>query len=184
MTEISLNILDVVENSTRAGATLVEIVIDVNVNQNYMKVLIRDNGCGMDKDQLSKVEDPFYTTRTTRRVGLGIPFFKMAALSTGGDFEIVSELNKGTTVRAKFELNHIDRMPLGDINGTIHTLICFHPQTDFCYKYRYNKKEFKLDTREMREILGEIDLSEPEVSRFIREFLEENKNEVDGGAII
>lgn len=183
MTEISLNILDVAENSTRAEASLVEITVDADVRQNRLKVIIRDDGCGMDQEQLARVEDPFFTTRTTRKVGLGIPFFKMAALSAGGNFEIVSEVNKGTTVRAEFELDNIDRMPLGDINGTIHTLICFHPETDFCYTYRYDAKEFVLDTRQMREILGGIPLNVPEVSEYIREYLEENKKEVDGGAI-
>ena len=106
-----------------------------------MIIVIKDDGCGMSPEQTSRVEDPFFTTRTTRKVGLGIPFFKMAALGTGGDFSITSRVNEGTLVQAEFVLDHIDRMPLGDISGTIYTLIHFHPDTDFCYRYRYNDRE-------------------------------------------
>lgn len=184
MTEISLNILDVAENSIRAQASLIEITVDADCEKNRLTVLIKDNGCGMSPEQLEKVTDPFFTTRTTRKVGLGIPFFKMAALSADGDFEIVSKVGEGTQVRAEFELDHIDRMPLGDMNGTIYTLIHFNPNIDFCYVYRYNGREFVLDTRQMREILGGVPLNVPEVSEYIREYLEENKRDVDGGAII
>ena len=184
MTEISLNILDVAENSIRAKADLIEIVIEVDILADRLIVLIKDNGCGMSPEQVEQVTDPFFTTRTTRKVGLGIPFFKMAALSADGDFEIVSKEGEGTLVRAEFRLNHIDRMPLGDISGTIYTLIHFNQDIDFCYVYRYDSREFVLDTRQMREILGGIALDTPEVSEYIREYLEENKRDVDGGAII
>lgn len=183
MTEISLNVLDVAENSIRADASLVEICINANREKNRLTVVIRDDGCGMNEEQLAKVEDPFFTTRTTRKVGLGIPFFKMAALSTGGDFRISSEVGKGTEVRAEFVLDHIDRMPLGDINGTIYTLVEFNLTVDFIYMYRYDDREFILDTRQMRQILGDIPFDVPEVAAYIREYLEENKRDVDGGAI-
>lgn len=184
MTEISLNILDIAQNSIRAEATLVEILAEVDSKENRLTLVVRDNGCGMSEEQLVHVEDPFFTTRSTRKVGLGIPFFKMAALGTGGTFHISSEIGKGTEVCAVFVLNHIDRMPLGDMNGTIETLIQFNPTIDFVYTYRYDAQAFCLDTRQMREILGEIPLNTPEVSAYIREYLEENKREVDGGAIV
>ena len=117
-------------------------------------------------------------------MGLGVPFFKMAALSADGDFCIDSKVGEGTRVQAEFRLNHIDRMPLGDISGTIYTLIHFHPEVDFCYTYRYDDREFVLDTRQMKEILGGIPLDTPEVAEYIREYLTENKTDVDGGAII
>ena len=131
MTEISLNILDVAENSIRAKASLIEIVVEADISENRLIVMIKDNGCGMSPEQVEQVTDPFFTTRKTRKVGLGIPFFKMAALSVDGDFKIVSQEGEGTLVRAEFRLNHIDRMPLGDINGTIYTLIHFNPDIDF-----------------------------------------------------
>ena len=200
MTEISLNVLDVSENSTRAGASLVTILVTADTSADKLTIVIADNGCGMTPEQAAHVTDPFFTTRTTRKVGLGIPFFKYAAESTGGSFpiesgrrvmdrlshtiEIESEPGRGTTVTAVFGLSHIDRMPLGNMNATIHNLIVYHPDTDFLYTYTYNDASFTLDTREMREILGGIPLNTPEVSAYIMEYLKENQQETDGGALI
>lgn len=182
MPEISLNILDVAENSVRARASLIEITVSVQPKEDRLSVTISDNGCGMTADQVKRAQDPFFTTRTTRIVGLGLPFFKQAAECTGGSFRIDSEKGKGTTVKAVFILSHIDRMPLGDISSTIHTLIVFNEQIDFKYVYEYDDKSFSLDTREMREMLGdEISFMEPEVSLFIWEYLDNNKQEADGG---
>lgn len=181
MTEISLNILDVAENSTRACATLVEITVEADTAKDTLSVRIKDNGKGMTPEQVAAVEDPFFTTRTTRKVGLGVPFFKQAALLTGGSFSIESTPGAGTCTSAVFVLSHIDRMPLGDITSTIHTLVTFHTQTDFVYTYRYDQKSFTLDTREMKEILGDIPFDVPEISTYIKEYLTENKLEVDGG---
>ena len=158
MTEISLNVLDVAENSTRAGASLVTIEVNVSHADDTLTVIIK--------------------------VGLGVPFFKLAAESSGGHFHIESEPGVGTTVTAFFGLSHIDRMPLGDISSTIHNLIVYHPDTDFIYIYRYDGASFTLDTREMREILGGIPLDTPEVSSYILEYLTENKQETDHGAVI
>lgn len=182
MTELSLNILDVAENSIRADAALVEIEVAVDTLKDTLSIIIKDNGKGMSKEQISQVEDPFYTTRTTRKVGLGVPFFKQAALGTGGTFSIESQLGAGTCVKAVFIFSHIDRMPLGDITSTIHTLITYNTETDFLYKYIYNDKSFTLDTREFKEILGGVPLNIPEVSSYVKEYLTENKAEVDGNA--
>lgn len=184
MTEISLNILDIAENSTRAGASLVTITVSVDTSADKLTVTVKDNGCGMTEEEVSQVTDPFFTTRKTRKAGLGIPFFKYAAESTGGSFSIESEPGIGTAVTAVFGLSHIDRMPLGDMNSTIETLITCHPVTDFLYIYRYDKASFELDTRDFREILGDIPFDTPEVSAYIKEFLSENKLETDGGAAI
>lgn len=183
MPEISLNILDVAENSTRAGASLVEITVDADPEADRLTVTIADNGCGMTEEQVARVTDPFFTSRTTRKVGLGVPFFKYAAESTGGTFTITSQTGVGTTVIAVFVLSHIDRMPLGDITSTIHTLIVYHPETDFLYRYVYNGASFTLDTREFREVLGDVPFDTPEISEYIREYLAENKQETDGGVI-
>lgn len=182
MTEISLNILDVAENSTKAGATLVTITVDADIDADRLTVIIEDNGCGMSAEQVSRVTDPFFTSRTTRKVGLGVPFFKYAAESTGGSFTITSKVGVGTTVTAVFVLSHIDRMPLGDISTTIHTLIVYHPGTEFVYHYRYKENSFTLDTREFREITGDVPFDTPEISSYILEYLQENKLETDGGA--
>lgn len=180
-----MNILDVAENSVRAKARLIEITVSVRPDNNKLVVVIKDDGCGMDKEQVQQVQDPFFTTRKTRRVGLGVPFFKQAAESTGGTFRIDSEKGKGTIVEAVFILSHIDRMPLGDITSTIHTLIVFNEAVEFVYTYQYGVKQFRLDTREMREIIGDgVSFAEKEISEFIKEFLAVNKEETDGGANI
>lgn len=184
MTEISLNILDVAENSVRAHASLIEITVAANTQSDTLTVMIKDNGCGMTKEQAENAADPFFTTRTTRKVGLGIPFFKYAAESTGGSFTIDSTPGAGTTVTAVFGLSHIDRMPLGDMTSTIHTLIVYHQQIDFLYTYCMDERSFTLDTREFRQILGDVTFDQPEVSSYIREYLEENKSEADKGASI
>lgn len=181
MTELSLHVLDVANNSIRANANLIEIKIIIHRKADLLKIKISDNGCGMDKEQLSKVEDPFFTTRTTRGVGLGIPFFKQAAISCGGNFKIESLPKCGTKVVATFSLSHIDRMPLGDINSTIHTLITLNPTVDFIYYYEFDHRSFQLDTREFRDILGNIPLNTPEVSTYIKEYLKEKQREVDDG---
>lgn len=183
MTEISLNVLDVAENSAKAKASLVTITIAADTEKDLLTIVIEDNGCGMTPEQVSQVTDPFFTSRTTRKVGLGVPFFKYAAESTGGSFTIESQTGRGTTVTAVFVLSHIDRMPLGDINSTIHTLIVYHPDIDFIYTYRYNHKVFTLDTRQFREILGDVPFDTPEISDYIMEYLTENKLETDGGIL-
>ena len=180
--ELSLNILDIAENSIRANASLIEISILVDTKKDILSISIHDNGCGMSKEQIKNVEDPFFTTRTTRKVGLGIPFFKQAALGTNGTFYINSKINEGTLVTATFTLSHIDRMPLGDITSTIHTLVTFNTKTDFLYTYTYNKESFSLDTREFKKILDGVSINTPEVSAYIKEYLIENKQEVDHGA--
>lgn len=184
MTEISLNVLDVAQNSVRAKASLVEISVEADINADTLTIVIKDNGCGMTEEQVHNVTDPFYTTRTTRKVGLGVPFFKMAAESSGGSFSITSEVGKGTTVTAVFGLSDIDRMPLGDMTSTMHTLITMNDGMDFLYTYKVNERQFILDTREFREILGGVPLNTPEVSTYIKEYLTENKKETDNGIIL
>ena len=183
MRELALNILDIAENSLAAGAKLIGISLTADFDEDRMEIGITDDGCGMDKDTLARVTDPFTTSRTTRSVGMGLPLFKFSAESAGGRFHIESEKGKGTSVTAEYRISHIDRMPLGDISASVYTLIAFHEDIDFRYTYICGEKSFSLDTREMRAMLGEgISFSEPEVSAFIKEYLEENKRETDGGA--
>ncbi len=184
MTEIALNVLDVAENSVRAGASLIQIGVLVDTARDDMLIYIEDNGCGMTKEQVAQVEDPFFTTRKTRKVGLGIPFFKYAAQCTGGDFTITSQVGSGTRVEARFVLSHIDRMPLGDMCGTMHTLITFNTEIDFIYIYTIDERSFTLDTREFKDILEGVPLNSPEVSQYIEEYLMENTAEVDQGIVL
>ncbi|MBR4342926.1 MAG: ATP-binding protein [Lachnospiraceae bacterium] len=182
MPEISLNILDVAQNSVKAGASLVTLECLIDTKADTLTVIIDDDGCGMSKEQVEAVTDPFFTTRTTRKVGLGVPFFKMAAESTGGSFEILSEQGKGTKVTSVFVLSSIDRMPLGDMVSTVHMLITQNGKMDLVYRYNVDGTEFMLDTREMRAVLGDdVSFMEPEVSEYIREYLKENTAEVNNG---
>ncbi len=179
--EISLNILDVANNSIRAVADPVEIQIRICNAKNILTVRITDNGCGMTDEQVSRVEDPFFTTRNTRAVGLGIPFLKQAAELTGGSMWIESNPHMGTTIFTSFGLFHIDRMPIGDISSTIYTLILANQEIDFLYIYECDGKEYQLDTRSFRQVLGDVRFDTPEVAGFIRNYLCENQREVDGG---
>ncbi|MBN7772073.1 ATP-binding protein [Clostridium aminobutyricum] len=179
MTEISLNILDIAENSIRAEASLIQIKVAADGEEDTLTVEINDNGKGMNEEQVNQCMDPFFTTRNTRKVGLGISFFKMAAIATGGSFEISSTEGTGTDVKAVFKLSHIDRMPLGDINSTIYTLIAFNTNIDFIFTYSYDERQFILDTREFKEILEGIPLNSSDVLKYLKEYLDENKLEVD-----
>lgn len=185
MTELSLNVLDIAQNSVKAGASIIRIGVEAYSEFDIMILSIEDNGCGMDEDTLAKVTDPFSTSRTTRKVGLGVPFFKQAAEQSGGAFSIKSAPGKGTTVLASFSLSHIDRMPLGDMTATVLALVTANPHIDFIHTYSVNDRSFVFSTFDIREILGpDVPLNVPEVEAFIREFLTENKKEADGGLII
>lgn len=167
--DLSQHILDIAENSVTAEATLVHIDIDENPGDDCLTIVVQDNGRGMDADMLERIADPWVTTRTTRKVGLGIPFLKQTGEMCGGSFEIVSAVGQGTTTRATLQLSHIDRPPLGDLTGTLLCIIVGSPQVDLLYEHRVADKVFVLDTREFREILGpELSLSDPEILTFIR----------------
>lgn len=178
LTEISLNILDIAQNSISADASLISISVETVSRERLLKVRITDDGRGMTKEVVDSVTDPFYTTRTTRSVGLGVPFFKQAAECTGGDFELKSEPGVGTDILAVFHTDHIDCMPLGDVNATIHSLITMNPEIDFFYERKVDEKSFVLDTREVREMLGGIPFDVPDVSIFLKNYLEENEAEI------
>ena len=175
MREISLHILDIVQNSITAGASLVSIFITEDSEKNLFSVLIEDNGKGMDDELLKNVIDPFTTSRTTRKVGLGIPLFKMAAESTGGSFKIESEPGRGTKVYTDFVLNSIDRQPLGDIAGTMLGLFSSYEGIDFLYRHKIGDKVFEADTREFKKILGDISFSELSVYEWLKEYLGEGE---------
>lgn len=178
MQELSLNILDIAQNSVAANATLVEISIDINTQTKRLVISVADNGKGMSEETVKNVTDPFYTTRKTRKVGLGLPFFKMAAEATGGSMTVQSAVGKGTTVTAVFTLGHIDLAPLGDVSGTIAALIQCNPDIDFVYRASADGEAFCLDTREVREILGEVSLDSPDVALFLRHYLSENQDNI------
>ena len=178
MKELSLNVLDITMNSVKAKATLINI--HITEDDELLKLEIIDNGCGMSAEFLRGVIDPFCTTRTTRKVGLGIPLLKLAAEQTGGEVTITSKheaeypLDHGTHVTATFYKKHIDFTPMGDIISTVTTLIQGSPDVDFEFRHTSNTFDVSLDTREVREVLGpEIPLSEPEILSWIADNLSE-----------
>ena len=174
MRELSLNVLDIVQNSITAKASLIEIELIEDINDDILKINIFDNGKGMTEEQITSVTDPFYTTRTTRKIGLGIPLFKMAAEMSGGTFKIESTVGVGTKIYTSYIHSSIDRMPVGNINETVSMLIRMNPDIDFIYTHSYNEKSYSIDTRELRAQLDDIPLDTPDVIDWINEYLTEN----------
>lgn len=181
MKELSLHILDIVQNSIVADATLVEVNIYENTNEDVLLFSIIDNGKGMDEELVQKVTDPFITSRTTRKVGLGIPLLKAAAEAALGNLSIFSKVGEGTTIKATFVHSHIDRQPLGDIGSTMVGLISSNPNIDFLYKHNYNGNEFFVDTKELKAILDGVSLSEPSVAAWLFEYFNEGIENLYGG---
>lgn len=181
MRELSLNVLDIAQNSITAGAALIRMEVLENTANHTLKIGIYDDGCGMTEEQVKSVLDPFYTTRTTRKVGMGVPLFKMAAEQTGGSFTITSKVGIGTNVQAVFKTDSVDFTPLGDMASTVVTLISMNTDREFLYRRKADEKEFVLDTAEIREILGGVPLSEPAVVQWMRAFINENTEALYGG---
>ena len=186
MRELSLHILDVVQNSLEAGATRIQLLINEDLRADRLTIEVIDNGRGMNQELLRRVLDPFVTTRTTRRVGLGLPLLAAAAERCNGKLEIQSELGKGTTVMVTFQHSHIDRAPLGDMVSTLISILLSNPLVDFEYEHRvgaappneasprFEAREFRFSTREIRAELGDVPLSHTSVIQWLREFLTEN----------
>ncbi len=178
MEELSLHILDIVENSIIAGAKDIKLEIREDLDRDQMSIEIRDNGKGMDKELVEKALDPFFTTRTTRKVGLGLSMFAEATRKSNGSFSIDSAEGKGTTIRATFQHGNIDRQPLGNIVDTMVTLIVGNPEIDFSYYHKKDDLDFSLNTSEIRKALAGVPLDNPEVVVFIRGILEEGLEEI------
>lgn len=172
MKELSLNILDIAQNSISAEAKNITINLDED-ESGILTIRISDDGHGMSEDVLNSVSNPFYTTRTTRKVGLGIPLIKMAAEQTGGRFEIKSALGQGTELIAVFNTRHIDCIPVGDMTATITTLIMGAPDIDFVFSHKSAGSEVRLSTLDMRLELGNVSLADADVIQWVREYLTE-----------
>jgi len=178
MKDLSSHILDIAQNSIRAKASLIKIEIEESAIDNQLKILISDNGTGMSAEQMELAADPFYTSRTTRKVGLGLSLLKQNAEMAGGAFFLESESGKGTTVTATFGLNHIDRPVMGDLVGTLLILICSPGSSDYVFQSQTSSGEFILDTREIRKMLGDVPLNYPDVRKFLMEMLQENLEQI------
>lgn len=173
MKELALHILDISQNSVLAQATLVSLSICESDQENCLSIAIEDNGQGVSKERQEAILDPFVTSRTTRKVGLGLPLFKAAAEQCQGSFKIESALGVGTKIMASFKKDHIDRVPLGNMADTIMTMVMSFGRVDLCYQHRYNEKSFTFDTREVKEVLECDDLNEAEILSWIRATINE-----------
>ncbi len=178
MRELSLHILDIMQNSVAAGAKLIELTLVEDKAANILKFTIKDDGKGMSPEMVKAVVDPFTTSRSTRKVGLGIPLLKLAAENTGGGIELSSQLGVGTVISATFGYSHIDRQPLGDMAETVLGIVTSYEDIDFLYTHKVNGNEFIFDTRQIRKVLGEISFKTPEVTLWLGEFLRENEAEL------
>lgn len=176
MKDLSMHIMDIAQNSVRAEAQLVQIAV-VERGEDLI-IQVEDDGSGMDAQTIEKVTDPFYTSRTTRKVGLGIPFIKQNAEQTDGKLVLKSEVGKGTTLRAIFGRYHIDRPPMGDLPGTIALLISGNADLDFVFSYEKDGENYQLDSREVKEILGDVDIRLPKVASFLKQMIDENLKEI------
>lgn len=181
--DISLHVLDIAQNSIKAGADLILVNIDIQTDKKRMKLEITDNGCGMSSEQLAQAADPFYTSRTTRKVGLGVPFLKQSAECTGGTFSIASKEGQGTRVMAEYHLDHIDCLPLGDITSTFYSLVIMNADLNFIFHYGVDGCVFQFDTAQIRELLGNVSLANNEVAVFVKTYLKENIMETDNGNV-
>lgn len=172
MNNLSFHITDIVANSIRAGAT--QITIAIGTKEGLISIEVKDNGCGMDEETLKRVTNPFYTTRTTRRVGLGLPFLIQNAEQTGGNVVINSIPGKGTEVIARFIAGHIDCPPWGDLPGTIATTLTGNPEVNINFIYHTEQASFAVSSEELKEALDGIPLSLPKVTVWLKEMLREN----------
>ncbi|HQH47377.1 MAG TPA: ATP-binding protein, partial [Candidatus Syntrophosphaera thermopropionivorans] len=179
MQDISLHLLDIIENSVRANAKNIQIRVIKDSNTNYLRLIVSDDGIGMDPDTLVKAQDPFFTSKTERekKVGLGIPLLKQNAELCNGSFLITSEPGKGTVLSAEFQLDHIDRMPLGNLKETLLSAIVGHPEVNFSIILtaldKDKEKSFHFETAPIKEELGDIPLTYPDVIKYLEQSLNE-----------
>ena len=174
MKDLSMHIMDILQNSTRAGATEVTLEVLEDVAADTLTIRFIDNGCGMDAETVQKVINPFFTTRTTRKVGLGLPLLKQNTEQTGGRLDIQSEKGKGTTVTAVFGRTHLDRPPMGDLAGTVVLTASAYPDIRFIFHYHNGETDYVFDTVEVNEALDGISIQEPEVIQYLKEMIQEN----------
>jgi Histidine kinase-, DNA gyrase B-, and HSP90-like ATPase len=177
MKELSLHILDIVQNSLQAEATEIKIFVVEDLIQNIYSIKIVDNGKGIPEEKLSSLLDPFFTTKN-KKTGLGIPLLKQHAEMAGGNLRIESKVGIGTSIIATFQHDNLDRQPMGNIVETITGIIRYNSETKFIYHHQYDEKEFELNTDEIKSELGEIPINSREVINFIEEYMHENLNEI------
>lgn len=177
MVDLAMHMMDIVQNSIRAKSSKIEIDFLEECRKATLTFSVKDNGSGMTPETVAKLEDPFFTSRTTRRVGLGVPFLKMSSEQTGGSLKIESELGVGTTIEAVYKTDNPDCLPLGDLGGYLVLLLIANPEIHFSFRYRIDENEFLLDTLELAE-QGITELSSNEMASAVKEYINENLKEI------
>lgn len=178
MKDLSLHILDIMQNSIRAEATRIELRIEEDTTKNKFIIEIIDNGKGVDEEVRKNITNPFTTTRTLRKVGLGVAFLKQICDECAGDLKIESQKNKGTKVTVTMQHNHIDRLPLGEISKTITTLIMAKPTIHYVYTHKYNGQIFNFDAKQIEDVLDGVAINNLEIIKWIEEYIERNLDEI------
>lgn len=171
MNDLSLHILDISQNSISAGAT--EIFLNIQKENDWLTITIEDNGKGMSADTLAQLYDPFFTSRTTRQVGLGIPLLKDSAEQSGGKVSVSSGIGLGTKVVATFNQTNIDCPPLGNVANAVVLLVSSNPQTEFVFNYLSAENNYIFDTREVKEVLGDMPINIPAIIKYLEEMIDE-----------
>ena len=174
MNDLSMHILDIIQNSLSAGASVIELDVCEDVEHNLLTIAIKDNGKGMTPEQVARVTDPFFTSRTTRKVGMGLPLYRQSAEQSGGALTVESKPGAGTTVTATFGYDHIDRPPLGDLANAVVLMMSANPEHLFKFNYTYNKRSYSIDTQEINEALDGMPIQEVQVIKMIQQIIEEN----------
>ncbi|MBE3589109.1 MAG: ATP-binding protein [Thermoanaerobacteraceae bacterium] len=181
MEELAYHILDIARNSLEAGATAINITVEEDTEQNICRFTVADNGWGMSPQMLRRLEDPFFTTKSGKKVGLGFPLLRAAVEQCGGEMLIESKPGEGTRVCAAFPYNHVDRAPLGDMAQTICTLLAGNSHVDLKYTYIFNGRQVKLETQEIRKRLKNVPLDHPTILLWLRQYLTETTQALHGG---
>lgn len=181
MRELSLHILDLVQNSLEAGASQVDLEIIEDTKMNRMSIRVSDNGCGMDEITQQRVTDPFVTSRTTRKIGLGLPLLDMTTKQCGGSLSISSSIGRGSVVEAVYQLSHLDRPPLGNIADTIQAIIIANSNLHFTYRHVVEDQVFLVESKHIRDVLGDIPLTDPDVITWLRNYITDGVRCLYGG---
>jgi hypothetical protein len=178
MNDLSLHVMDILQNSVVAGATHVGLTVEEDRAADVMRITIADNGRGMTPEQVARLSDPFFTSRTTRRVGMGIPLLRQTAEQSGGGLRVSSQPGRGTTVEATFGWSNIDRPPLGNIANTLILTVAAHPEIDFTFTYLYNGEQWRFDTVEVKEALEGVPMNNPQIMKMLEQMVAENMKEL------
>ncbi|HMA59034.1 MAG TPA: ATP-binding protein [Halanaerobiales bacterium] len=180
MKELALHILDIAENSIKAETDELNIEINEDTRENEFEIVIEDDGKGIEKEKLENITDPFVTSRKTRPVGLGLSLFKAAAQRCNGNFEIDSDSN-GTSVKAVFEHDHIDRAPLGNMAQSIVSILLWDSNLELTYEHRYNENQFIFTTKEIKKELEDVKITDNKILNWLKDYIDENIREIRGG---